>query len=57
LQEQNYFRDIATINIKIIKVVELLSPILQKISALLLEKVSAVLGNLAQGIGIFSTPI
>jgi hypothetical protein len=42
---------------KSLKVVELLSPILQKISALLLEKVSAVIGNLAQGVGIFSTPI
>jgi hypothetical protein len=39
------------------KVVEPLFPILRKISALLLEKVSVVLGNFTQGVGIFSTPM
>jgi hypothetical protein len=42
---------------KSLKVVELSFPILQKISALLLEKVFAVIGFFAQGVGIFSTPI
>jgi hypothetical protein len=42
---------------KSLKEVELLSSILGKISALFVEKVFAVLGFFAQGVGVFSTPI
>jgi hypothetical protein len=41
---------------KSLKEVELLSSILQKNLALFVEKVFAVLGFLAQGAGVFSTP-
>jgi hypothetical protein len=34
-----------------------LSPIFQKIPALLLENVLVVLGNFAEGVGTFPTPI
>jgi hypothetical protein len=42
---------------KLLKEIELSSAIVQKISALFVEKVFAVLGFLAQGVGVFSTPI
>jgi hypothetical protein len=57
LQKQNYFRDITTINIKIIKGSRAIVSNTQIFLALLLEKVTKVLGFLAQGVGIFSTPI
>jgi hypothetical protein len=57
LQEQNYFRDITTINIKIIKGSRTIVSHTPKNYSTFIEKVYVVLGNLARGVGIFFTSI